>query len=198
MKLFLAASLTFLWGEKEFVVIEDVYPASFATTPHGWVPTSLYAHEILLIDPCSYPLLLSSYEKFKSILANIPSQNLFSILSVMSTYLHTEVFTISHNRKQTIRDEIALQKCPCLPLDFFIAKRIGVCRHYVLMAAYLLAQLQVDEAFIFPKICIVRQNLSSGRHAWLQIGEWHFDPYWNLILNLNNPADKEFLHRLYK
>lgn len=199
----LASALAFTLGTQEFTPLEKDYTIFHSQTPHAWVATNLYAHEILLLDPKDSPLLCNYYEQGKKLFLQAAAQSIPSLLSVIGYFLHTNIFTHSMDRKQATQEFIRSWGHPCIPLEAFIKNRTGVCRHFVLTAAYILTRLQTElnAPLVLQKIQIVRKNLTNkdikGRHAWLEIDHWHFDPYWNLIGDLADPQQKEFIYQFY-
>jgi hypothetical protein len=196
----MAALVVLCFGEKDFEPVEEDSSFSLLEKAHAWVAATPYAHEILLLDPEDSPLLSAYYEWNKDAFSLAARESAPALFCKISSVLHNEIFTNIENPRKGVAIVRAKWGHPCVPLDIFIDNHSGVCRHFVLAAAYFLARLQSENLLSFQplEIRIIRENLIyGGRHAWLQVGSWHFDPYWNLIADMANTTHREFLYHVY-
>lgn len=90
---------------------------------------------------------------------------------------------------------------PCIPIDRFIEKTVGVCRHHALVAAYLLDRFMQENwnrCTFTGKVQIMGDDIKGGGHAWLTLlssvqETWAFDSLNNIIGNLNEEEFKQAL-----
>ena len=96
-------------------------------------------------------------------------------------------------------------KMPLIPLDTFIAKKIGICRHRAMLFLVLASQLKKDN-LLLGEVRQVRGLVRGGAHSWnlycspmmnLESGEYEkqdpdiylIDPMWNNFLSLTLTSD---------
>lgn len=197
---FMAALIVLCLGDKDFEPVQEDSSHLLLDKAHAWVAASPYAHEILLLDPEDSPLLSAYYEWNKEAFALAALKGAPALFCTISGVLHKEIFTNDEGPRKGVALVREKWGHPCIPLDVFIDNHSGVCRHFVLAASYFLACMQSECLLPFPplEIRIVRENLIyGGRHAWLQVGHWHFDPYWKLIADMTDTMHREFLYHVY-
>ena len=179
-----------------------------------WEPAYPHARETLLLHLDSSPLLNTLYTSWRSELQITTVQEIFDQLLV---YLRTVVFDMKlcqHNKIKDLVKEAALQKssdefCSSLelPIEYFVEKRAGLCRHFTLVAYYFLQRLNQETLLPRFSIEIIRMPIEThgilGRHAWLSIffeeenRSFHFDPFWSIVIDKADPEAKQTLKNKY-
>src|SRR6185295_5374984 len=120
--------------------------------------------EVLLRDPARTEHLDAHYEKLLGVLAASHRLQLLTtlkMLKLVSAYVRKKIFppsvdgqTEAHTEEliksyaADLRNTVFNKKghpCTTIPLDYFIEKGIGVCRHHALTTAYLLDRLVRDK-----------------------------------------------------
>lgn len=192
------ALIVFCLGDQDFTPIEEFFSSSLADSAHAWVAHAPHAHEILLLDPDASPLLSIYYEKNREAFILAAEQSMPALFHSICTVLHKEIFTNVKKPRECVYEVIEKWGRPCIPLDAFIEDHCGVCRHFVFTAAYFFARMQKEQLLPLLNMRIIRDNLHhGGRHAWMQIGTWHFDPYWNLNADWTDSSHRDFLYHVY-
>ncbi|MGE0634759.1 MAG: hypothetical protein AB7O96_20265 [Pseudobdellovibrionaceae bacterium] len=85
-------------------------------------------------------------------------------------------------------------KVPFIPIDHFIEKGIGVCRHHALIAAYILDRLTYEEPPLLKgAVQHMRDNIFRGAHVWVTFvsesgTKWHIDTLWDRIEDFSDPV----------
>ncbi|MBS0653735.1 MAG: hypothetical protein JSR39_09480 [Verrucomicrobia bacterium] len=83
---------------------------------------------------------------------------------------------------------------PFIPIDHFIEKGIGVCRHHALIAAYILDRLTYEEPPLLKGAAQhMRDNIPFGAHVWTTFinesgAKWHIDTLWDRIEDFSDPV----------
>lgn len=196
-------------NDKQYKVItsEDLDFCNQASVSCG----SSIRREFLLLDPNNSPVLNEKYEEFESYLKNFNSGQLHlpTLISAVNQFVRLKIFSCENAEKidaeisQMVKeakgnpDVIKIRGTPCLSIDDFISKKIGVCRHHSLVAAYFLDKFLKNNPSICDqdyKVQIVRDSNSEMAHAWISIISKDKQIY--LLDSLNNLhgnlADKKF------
>jgi len=159
-------------------------------TPIIWESSNPNARETLVLDFENSPILDHLYLDWKY---HLHHRDTKGILESLCIFLRTAVFDPP---SQNQNDILKLLKSYQLPLDYFVAHRLGVCRHFSLAAYYFLERVRKEQLAPIRSIEIISKDLEMGRHAWLCIvfedGSFHFDPYWG-ILESYESSDNTFL-----
>lgn len=171
------------------------------------------SREFVLFDPKNSPILQRRYRKlFKILDAHIQqTKSRLSpedLLSLTMSYMKSSVFPSSRHLDSKMkklldtakRDDDAQQY---LPIDLFLDKKLGVCRHHALVAAYFLdrfIQHHPEKCTFIGKVQVMRDDIKGGAHAWLTLvcsGDktFCFDSLNGIQGNL---ANKEFHEMLSK
>ena len=159
----------------------------------------LHPREVIVVDPEHSPLLQKAYLELKSQLRESFSQR--DILQTTFLYVRENLFDIEICTEQNIAQFINQfpTKEPEIPLDVFLEKKIGVCRHFALVTTYLLEQL-TKENLLEGQAYLIREQIPSGRHGWTlfisRSGAWHIDPYWEIFEN--GKTDAGYFHLCQK
>ena len=84
-------------------------------------------------------------------------------------------------------------KVPFIPIDHFIEKGIGVCRHHALIAAYIFDRLTYeDPPLLKGAVQHMRDNIFRGAHVWVTFvsesgSKWLVDTLWDTLEDFSDP-----------
>jgi hypothetical protein len=161
-----------------------MFDAISSETMIVWESSYPNARETLILDFENSPYLDDLYLHWKNQL-NLSDPK--GILESLIIYLRTAVFDVP---TQDQEEAMKLLKSYSLPLDYFVAHRFGVCRHFSLAAYYFLERARKEQLAHIRSIEVISKNLEKGRHAWLCVeiedGSFHFDPYWGILESYGN------------
>ncbi len=136
--------------------------------------------EAILFDPSEAPRFDAAYQALVRQLPENADER--EILATACEYVHDRLFEID----QCTPEAIEARQGEQYPLDYFLEKKIGICRHFALTTTLLVDRLIKDEILIGTTL-FIREETPQGRHAWtLFLSEkcaWHLDPYWGFLLN---------------
>jgi hypothetical protein len=191
----------------------------FSQTPIICIGSSPLGREFISLNPFDSPLL---DQKYRELLISFPETN---PLRHLLHFVEEEVFDCALSTEETVsvlidhwahsseRDrsdfaETASEALhPVIPLDFFIEKKIGVCRHHALITAYFLDRLSKEGKIPSGTSYYVRDVIHTssmyGGHAWnLYLFDdstevWHLDAYWGVLKNLTLIEDLKYLYKAY-
>lgn len=148
--------------------------------PIASVGTDVLGREIIILDPNNSPILNQKFQEFQG-----------NTITDACQFIRAQVFDLDRCDERHID-----QSEQFMPLDAFVEAKIGVCRHWALVTGYFL-----DRLFPQAQVYHVRDTLKNGGHAWnlmiLNDQAWHIDAFWNVIKNLNNLDDLNFLYSIY-
>lgn len=100
-------------------------------------------------------------------------------------------------------------KIPVIPLEEFVEKGVGVCRHHGLLTCYLMDQLtKGNNPILNGTVQHMRDNIEDGAHVWTVFipkrkdvhtsrEMWHLDTLWNVLGDYQKPEVREVLKKLY-
>ncbi|NGX37577.1 MAG: hypothetical protein K1000chlam2_00733 [Chlamydiae bacterium] len=176
------------------------FPAIADTIPDGpFSYPGLYSREVIVVDPENSPLLENAYLDLKSQLHETFTEK--DILQTTLLYVRENLFDLELCTDQNVIRFLLqfMDKGPEIPLETFLEKKIGVCRHLALTTTYLLERLTKDR-LLDGKAYLIREQIPSGRHGWTlflsQSGAWHLDSYWEILEN--GKTDAGFFHLCQK
>lgn len=155
------------------------------------------SREVIAYDPERMPHLQLAYEAFaKELAPNLSSEDL---LKKVRSYMRETVFDMNQCSEDAVRSLVSQRRQ--LSLDFFVASKIGVCRHFALATQYFLEKL-IDDGKLQGTCELIRAVVpKQGKHAWILVHEgnhlWHLDTYWGFFGDLNTPKDRSWLMPLY-
>jgi hypothetical protein len=92
---------------------------------------------------------------------------------------------------------------PCIPIDRFISKGLGVCRHHAMVTAYILDGLTKQRPpYLSGTVQIIRDTMKSGNgHAWAAFvnntRKVHTDTLWRKIADFSDPVQRKILESYY-
>ena len=197
--------------------------ASLSEEPLASMSSSPVNREIITLDPTKAPLLNEKYQELYAFLSAHPQTSVEATLQLINQFVRTKVFDpalYSENHLEDLLEEwIADQEeltdftltikgtwIPVLPIDFFIQKRCGVCRHYALVTGYFLDKLVKDPLQLLPpgRVHYVRDLVKNGGgHAWNfylptdSDAAWVTDSTWNIVKNALDPSHRSLLDQFY-
>jgi hypothetical protein len=158
---------------------------SFTTFPLACIGSDPLGREIILFDPHNSPLLEQKYDEFVA-------HRDFS-WEALFHFMH-DIFERTDLEKQS----------GMVPLDAFVAAKVGVCRHVAFAAAYFLDRLAKEGYLPQGKSYYVRDLVKGGvGHAWnlfvLENGTaaWHLDFSWGVIKNILDKEEFNLLRLIY-
>ncbi len=173
--------------------------------------------EIILLDPLHSPLLEAHYKQFRRELN--PKMSTQEILQALKDYVRKEIFTnsketelnrIINDARTTARtathEDMPQVPIPLIPIDHFIEKKCGVCRHHALVAAYMIDKLLAEQnPLIEGTLQHMRGNVIMGAHVWVTFipkrkpgrdpEKYHLDTLWNLLVNFAKKDSVELLEK---
>jgi hypothetical protein len=199
-------------GSKLFKVVDSNID-NFVDKPLVSVGSSK-DREMVLFDPTQSPLLQQAYEKFVEAMQEVPSpSDANSFSKEIIKFMRKDVFSEKNDVQQRVDQFVASSdstgiRCdgsPCIPIDKFIEKKIGVCRHHSLVAAYFLDRYMQEnpgKLSFKGKIQIMRDNVINGAHAWLTLvtdkGEIHsIDTLNNFHFKIDEEAGQQKLIKIW-
>lgn len=182
---------------------------------------STAGREVIEFDPANSLYIQDHLKKFKAELEewrNILGTNLrtVDVLSLLKEYLRKEVFKLSHNdqannlvmdmvtealksdsfkKLKHISKEGYPSDIPIIPLDEFVKRGIGVCRHHGLLTAYFINELcKGPNPHLDGIVHHIRDNVYGGAHVWDvfipkakkkgdPVEKWHIDTLWDVLEN---------------
>jgi hypothetical protein len=186
--------------------------------------------ELTVLDPENSALLNKHYKHINKLLCRLKreTKNGFTekmVVDLVSSYTNQIIFPRNSNSIQNVENiitnwtgktiafsnGISERQIPVIPIDEFIKKKIGVCRHHALVVCYILDRLTKEseqDRFIYGIVQHMRDNLPKterhpeGAHIWATFmsakgNRWHIDTFWNRIVDFNVPQEKEVLKQLY-
>lgn len=204
---------TFIYKKKIFTIVTGNLD-DFSTRPLAFIGSHPTSREIIYLDPSNSPLLENHYQEFRSQAFG----NSLQILHALKTYIQNTVFTSSllktfftewiSSSDRTLDDFTRTHEdayIPVISIEAFIEKKVGVCRHTALVTTYFLDRL-IKDGLLQGKAYLVRDLIASehanGGHAWSLFIDadkqaWHIDVLWDVIKNINDPFNYQFLCSLY-
>lgn len=178
--------------------------------------------EILLLDPKNTSLLDQHYSKLRQKLKKEMTTR--DILFTVGEYVRRDVFPRNYVREvmemiegakfkyptTTHRDHPA-KKIPIIPIDKFIERRLGVCRHHVLVLSYMIDRLLHEtNPLISGTVQHIRGNIPEGAHVWITFipmrlspdtppEKYHLDTSCNevVLINFAVEQNQEALSKAY-
>ena len=163
--------------------------------------------EILLLDPKSTPLLDEHYKKFRQKLKK--GMTTHDILFALGDYVRRDIFPCNAVKEvmkmiedaklthlTTTHRDHPEQKIPIVPLNKFIERRLGVCRHHALALAYMIDRLLNEtNPLIQGTVQHIRGNIPEGAHVWITFipmrlpdappQKYHLDTSCNEVVLIN-------------
>lgn len=185
---------------------KEFYPLTgqlehLSTKPVICVGSYPLGRELFYFDPTNSPLLK---EHAMRLIAQIPQNaTTLEILTLVLDYIRTIIFEMELCHEPTVRRFIAKRRF--LSIEEFIQNKIGICRHFAFVSTYLLDQL-LENKILSGNVHYIRDIISSpfaaGGHAWSLFLDsngtiWHLDPLWNVLQDLTDPVQLNFLYDLY-
>lgn len=169
-----------------------------------WQSTKPRSREILYLDRSNIPLLSTHYEIWKQQLTSIEPE--FVLFDLMH-YLRTKMFDLDRCNREAVHTIVFQENAVMLPIELFIEKKAGVCRHFAMVSYYFFERMLIDKIIPIASIEIERKivNIDGylGRHAWVSVyleennRSFHFDPFWSIVVDSNNPDATDILKRAY-
>lgn len=100
---------------------------------------------------------------------------------------------------------------PIIPIDDFIKKGLGVCRHHAMVTAYILDKLTKEplgSRFLEGTVQHMRENITIKKnqmcgHIWVTLvnskekKRWHVDTLWREVVDFSIPSQVEYLKGRY-
>jgi len=141
-----------------------------------------YEREIITFDPENSPIFEKIYDELRKKLSFAQSEE--EILLNTIDFVQWVVFDLTLCTNPQVVKMIAEDGRKEIPLDAFLERKQGVCRHIALCVTLLLHRL-IEEEVLHGTVYLIRENLSWGRHAWtLFLSEeraWHLDAYQGVL-----------------
>lgn len=146
--------------------------------------------EFIEFDPKNSPLLQKIGEEFIAKISKDPKP-VSEVLTDLVNYIRDEVLAKPENGL----DSDAIR--PFIPIDKFLEKKLGVCRHFAFVTTYILQQM--IERGILKGQCYIATDKLKGRgyHAWsillTESEAWNIQTYWNKIIDGEDEQNASFL-----
>ncbi len=152
------------------------------TAPFLSIGQNPSSREVISYFPEQRFHLERAYEEFRE---RLPEKSLTTheLLTSVSSFIREQIFDLRLCQEFSVRELVSQRKE--VPLDEFIVKKTGVCRHFCLVADYFLEKL-IQEGLIVGQSERVKARLPDGRkHAWNLLstaeGTFTLDTYWGTI-----------------
>lgn len=213
------ATNTLLINRKNYVAV-TTRTRNFFTEPSASCGSNIN-REVLLLDPENSPVLHKHFEKVLRIISQIPGcMQEDMIFKTVVNYVRDKIFP-SHSHHDLlprllffVEAKKALHTTPkinvlgteiaCIPIDAFISKGLGVCRHHALVIAYILDGLKkhlAEKHNFTGTVQIIRDDVIGGAHAWVTYvnkeKKMHIDSLWNVITDFSNARGRKTLEEAY-
>lgn len=150
--------------------------------------------EVILFDPDNSPHFDAAYQRLTSQIT--PEMEEVEILQTVGELIET-LFDREKGSPQSIYSFAGTRE---VPLDAFLEEKIGICRHYALVAALFLKRLS-NEGWIDGEARLIRRDIPDRRHGWcLFLSEdhaWHFDPLWGILEDMRTETGTLRLYQRY-
>lgn len=177
------------------------------------------SREIILLDPANSPRLNAHFTKLRSKLK--PGMSTEKVLEALKEYVRKEIFPNGSESEISVMVEKARQThqttkhkdnnipIPLIPIDHFIEKKIGVCRHHALVTAYMLDRLLTEKnPLIEGTVQHMRGNTHIGAHVWVTFipkkksffswsEKYHLDTLWDVLINFASQSKIDMLSLMY-
>lgn len=175
-----------------FVVLEERIPDEAFCYP------GKYDREIITFHPESSPVFEKTYQELRNQLWYGQSEE--EILLTTVNFVQQEAFNLALCTNPQVVKMIIGDGRKEIPLDAFLEKRQGVCRHIALCVTLLIHRL-IEEEVLHGTAYLIRENLPWGRHAWTlflsEKGAWHLDAYYGVLENGKSRAGFSSLCQKY-
>jgi hypothetical protein len=160
-----------------------------------WESTVPRSRETLLLDLENSPLLEELYQAWRW---SLHETDPLEILANLLEYLRSVVFDLSLCNSEEIAQIVEQEDAEEIPLERFVERKSGLCRHFALVAYYFLERMRKERLIPPCGFEIVRMPVdvdgSPRRHAWLAIffleenRSFHFDPFWGILIDNTTPT----------
>jgi len=192
---------------------------NLSSHPTVSIGSSPAGRELIILDPKNSPLLNEAYRHILTQLSTCPSLSLKEKLSWIAAFVREKVFDPQRSTEENL--ERFVQKwedthplsaftptlhgglVPVIPIDDFIAAKVGICRHLALVTTYVVDRLIQETPYfplgkVFSMRDVIHTSFEEGGHAWtLYVSpeeSWHIDSLWGILLPLE---EKENLYFYY-
>lgn len=170
--------------------------------------------EIILLDPENSPILMAKYARLKELLSDRKAEGEMTESDILEFVKNFVMINIFHGDPDTL-DSLLKEKeikptliegtTPFIPIDQFIDKGVGVCRHHSMVMAFLLDKLTKDppdQPLLSGAVQYMRSNVEGGgAHAWVtyvnQNQKFHLDSLWNVFSEFSEVSERMKLAKEY-
>ncbi|MBS0655036.1 MAG: hypothetical protein JSR46_04605 [Verrucomicrobia bacterium] len=175
--------------------------------------------EVILLDPENSPLLNEHFTKILKILSeDTKKRGTLETIKIVADYVYNTIFWdksgdlvlqlknyVNELKSDTTIHQIedSGTKVPCIPIDRFISKGRGVCRHHSIVTAYILDGLTKQRPpYLSGAVQIVRDTLKSGSgHSWAAFvnnsRKVHTDTLLRIVSDISDPGNRKMLESHY-
>lgn len=195
---------------------------------------SFSSRELVLVDFEQSPHLQEHYNELVSLLESAkkngtlnPSTEVSTLLQIIKTYVRTEIFPTCNNPSLENETEQAIEEyrtnhpdsrlmlkdekdsVSVVPIDYFVEKKLGVCRHHALVTALLIDRLisehgdsLIPNGVVQHVRDIIKTDNEAFAHVWLTLVEsngtkWHIDTLWDMVEDLSDSTGVDNLKKIY-
>lgn len=184
--------------------------------------SSVGCREILVLDPSNSPVLANHLDRIQSILS-AKGHSEDQIIKCVVDYVRDKIFPTHSDRNLGERVEAVVNFAktdktaskidvfghivPILPIDHFITRKVGVCRHHALVVAYILDGLtkltsdKTGKPFLKGIVQHIRDEVPGGAHAWVtyttSTRKVHIDTLWNRVQDFTGNLGQRILEVSY-
>lgn len=180
---------------------------------------SILAREVLTLNPAHSPKLKGHFDEILKILESEEDLNDDIILKIVKTYIRENIFPthsdpnlitklfayIAKKNQEPATSSVNVKgtKVAFIPIDDFIETGLGVCRHYALVAGYILDGLtktqskRTNQPFLSGIVQLIRDDVPGGGHAWVTLVNdkkyMHFDALWDIVTDFSKEKGRKAL-----
>ena len=166
----------------------------------GTIPTP--KREVIIFNPRSEVLAAM----YKRLVDKLPSRGLEAFFvtvraQLISLFSKSSVEALDKLTASWCGQKVKLKggkRCPVIPLEYFIRKGIGVCRHIALILAYMYDKASIDGIIPRGNIHVHRDTTKGAGHTWCVFVMDDYVYVIDIIKNINTELSDANIPTLIK
>lgn len=179
----------------------------------NYLPEQLAAYQSIL--ELKYAHLLTELKTFTSP-QDDKSDTTEDFLKQIKKYVQTYIFPLDNKgnlvalveedilQYKKENPELHIKEAPFIPIEYFIHKKHGVCRHHAIVTAYLIDRLiRENKMPLRGNIHVVRGELPQAPHAWVVFRSYngksyHLDTIFDKLVDISSDTGLSSLESIYQ